>query len=94
MRPYFRARLSVLPGTFFRTSGHVFPYFRARFSKPKYRYQDVQEDQDINQDSIPVERWKSQQCGAHPTGAVEWPPATLSKSNNNSKNKNFLVKGG
>jgi hypothetical protein len=41
-----------------------------------------------------VERWKSQQCGAHPTGAVEWPPATLSKSNNNSKNKNFLVKVG
>jgi hypothetical protein len=38
-----------------------------------------------------VQQWKFQQCGAHPTGAVEWPPATMYKNNNNSK-KNFLVK--
>lgn len=41
-----------------------------------------------------MQRWKFLECGAHPTGANEWSSTTLSKSNNNSKSKNFLVKGG
>jgi hypothetical protein len=35
-----------------------------------------QEEQDIYQDSIPVQRWKFMKCGSHPTGAVEWSSTT------------------
>jgi hypothetical protein len=43
----FPARQKGLPGTKKGTSRHEKGDFPARFSKPKYRYQDVQEGQEI-----------------------------------------------